>query len=430
MDSLPLLPLSNSQISPKDLANSWLEMGSMNNVIKTENMVPRTDPMAWQSSSSHGCSPMAEWDLPPMLPNLPSQPTHNHNTGYEPYDRCSGLRKASPGIRASRKKTTIACIHCVKAKAGCDRKRPCGRCVRLGKRNCIDRPINPRYKPRKTSRPDLGQMIRHGDDTKEILRSLFKEEQIDLSKDTLPLPPRRQQPDMSGGAMNMSAKLLLDPYFATAYGAAERTAQAWTQYFKTQPSGWDDEAKKVMAALLTWMACSDHQACANQLYEELLSAANVTTVEPVQILASWKPSSSSAIVPTVTYSFDYSKMGGSSDSALHCQIEYNSSVVRLFDGEEVFRAMVPLSIKWIRLEDWGNFVKDMLRAHVAPRARVQLHPVVRHYADVEFEFEGQMGGSTRGRMKSIRATMNQAGSPMSLSPCPAPASPEEFLNEI
>jgi len=409
----------------------------MNSVIKTENMARRnTDPMAWTSSSPRGLPPsMADWDLPPMvspsLPNLPTQPTT--------LDRSAGLRKASPGIRASRKKTTIACIHCVKAKAGCDRKRPCGRCVRLGKRNCIDRPINPRnqrYKPRKTpARTAVIDMMRN-DDTKEILRTLFKEEQIDLSKDTLPLPPR-QAPEMTGGAMNMSAKLLLDPYFATAYGAAERTAQAWTQYFKTRPEGWNDEAKKVMAALLTWMACSDHQACANQLYEELLSAANVTTVEPVQILASWKPSSSSAIVPTVTYSFDYSKIRGTSDSALHCQIEYNSSVVRLFDGEDVFRAMVPLSIKWIRLEDWGNFVKDLLRAHVAPRARVQLHPIVRHYADVEFEFEGNQmgfdwvaGGNTRGRMKSIRATMNQAGSPMSLSPCPTPASPEEFLTEI
>jgi len=361
------------------------------------------------------------WDLPPMIP----QPPHQHA-----YDRCSGLRKASPGIRASRKKTTIACIHCVKAKAGCDRKRPCGRCVRLGKHNCIDRPINPRnlrYKPRKQAPRTAAvvDMMRH-DDHKDILRTLFKDEQIDLGKvDTLPIPPRQPQPDMSG-SMTMSAKHLLDPYFATAYGAAERTAQAWTQYFKSAPEGWNDEAKKVMAALLTWMACSDHQGCANQLYEELLSAANVTTVEPVQILASWKPSSSSAIVPTVTYSFDYSKIRGSTDSALHCQIEYNSSVVRLFDGEEVFRAMVPLSIKWIRLEDWGNFVKDLLRAHEAPRTRVQLHPIVRHYADVEFEFEDNSmsfdcNTGTRGRMKSIRATLNTAGSPMSLSPCPAPA---------
>lgn len=422
MDTLPLLPLTNPSFSSKDLASNWLDMGSM---MKTENMSPA-------------------WDLPPMVHGQPHG-HHGQHHGGEHYDRVSGLRKASPGIRASRKKTTIACIHCVKAKAGCDRKRPCGRCVRLGKHNCMDRPINPRnqrYKPRRQSQSQPRtitalDMMRH-DDTKDILRTLFKEEQhIDLSKDTLPVPPRQSLPDMSG-SVTMSAKHLLDPYFATAYGAAERTAQAWTQYFKSSPAGWNDEAKKVMAALLTWMACSDHQACANRLYEELLSVANVTTVEPVQILASWKPSESSEIVPTVTYSFDYSKIRGSADSALHCQIEYNSSVVRLFDGEEVFRAMVPLSIKWIRLEDWGNFVTDLLRAHEAPRARVQLHPIVRHFADVEFEFENESMNdsmsfsrtSTRGRMRSIRATLNNAGSPMALSPSPAPASPDEFLTEL
>merc|ERR1719336_3406324 len=137
-----------------------------------------------------------------------------------------------------------------------------------------------------------------------------------MSKPISQLPPQipariPARPAKPVGPPAMSAKLLLDPYFSVAYGAAQRTAQAWTEYFKSRPEGWDDESKKVMAALLTWMACSDHQACANQLYEELLSAANVTTVEPVQILASWKPSSSSAIVPTVTYSFDYSKIRGS-----------------------------------------------------------------------------------------------------------------------
>merc|ERR1719211_792959 len=106
-------------------------------MIKTENMAPA-------------------WDLPPMV----HQPQ---------FDRSAGLRKASPGIRASRKKTTIACIHCVKAKAGCDRKRPCGRCVRLGKHNCIDRPINPRYRPRKTPRTTVLDMMRGQDDHKDIL---------------------------------------------------------------------------------------------------------------------------------------------------------------------------------------------------------------------------------------------------------------------
>jgi hypothetical protein len=142
-----------------------------------------------------------------------------------------------------------------------------------------------------------------------------------------------------------------------------------------------------------------------------------------------QPSSSSAIVPMVTYSFDYSRIHGSLNSALNCQIEYNSSIVRQFDGEEVFRAMVPLSIKWIRLEEWGGFVKDLLRAHVAPRTRVPLHPILRHYADVEFEFDNN-NGCSRGRLKSIRATMNSAGSPMSLSPCPQPSSPDEFLQDL
>jgi len=41
-----------------------------------------------------------------------------------------------------RKKVGVACINCVKAKAGCDCGRPCKRCVRKGLTNCVDRPVN------------------------------------------------------------------------------------------------------------------------------------------------------------------------------------------------------------------------------------------------------------------------------------------------
>lgn len=38
-----------------------------------------------------------------------------------------------------RKKTETACKHCMRAKATCDTKRPCGRCTRLFKNDCINR---------------------------------------------------------------------------------------------------------------------------------------------------------------------------------------------------------------------------------------------------------------------------------------------------
>eukprot|EP01083_Nonionella_stella_P018382 51230_1 len=43
---------------------------------------------------------------------------------------------------SKRKKTNIACVHCVQAKAGCDMLRPCRRCIRLNKPDCVDRIVN------------------------------------------------------------------------------------------------------------------------------------------------------------------------------------------------------------------------------------------------------------------------------------------------
>lgn len=51
-----------------------------------------------------------------------------------------------PGVKAIKrktfqwKKTLIACTNCQRAKGRCDKNRPCGRCVRTGKPNCVDRP--------------------------------------------------------------------------------------------------------------------------------------------------------------------------------------------------------------------------------------------------------------------------------------------------
>jgi len=50
-----------------------------------------------------------------------------------------GFPEQSPSLRL--KRTDVACINCCKAKTKCDQNRPCGRCVRLQKDNCIDRPL-------------------------------------------------------------------------------------------------------------------------------------------------------------------------------------------------------------------------------------------------------------------------------------------------
>lgn len=61
-----------------------------------------------------------------------------------------GMRTILSGKRQSRKKTNVACTNCVRAKAGCDQGRPCSRCQRLGKPNCVDRPINQRRRRKVT----------------------------------------------------------------------------------------------------------------------------------------------------------------------------------------------------------------------------------------------------------------------------------------
>ncbi|MES1920150.1 hypothetical protein MHBO_001860 [Bonamia ostreae] len=45
-----------------------------------------------------------------------------------------------------RKQTARACVNCVRAKAGCDKNRPCRRCIRLEKQSCVDRKLNPNRK--------------------------------------------------------------------------------------------------------------------------------------------------------------------------------------------------------------------------------------------------------------------------------------------
>ncbi len=53
--------------------------------------------------------------------------------------RSSVMHPVPPHTAKKRKKTDIACAHCFKAKAGCDMNRPCGRCVRLDKKHCVNR---------------------------------------------------------------------------------------------------------------------------------------------------------------------------------------------------------------------------------------------------------------------------------------------------
>lgn len=45
-----------------------------------------------------------------------------------------------------RKKTNRACESCRKAKTRCDEARPCHRCIRLGKKDCVDRPLTKRHR--------------------------------------------------------------------------------------------------------------------------------------------------------------------------------------------------------------------------------------------------------------------------------------------
>merc|ERR1712154_582614 len=62
--------------------------------------------------------------------------------------------RAVKNKKTGRKKTSIACYHCWKAKTRCAIKRPCDRCKRLGK-HCFDRPANTRKRQHKYRIPEL-----------------------------------------------------------------------------------------------------------------------------------------------------------------------------------------------------------------------------------------------------------------------------------
>eukprot|EP01083_Nonionella_stella_P043643 117757_1 len=62
---------------------------------------------------------------------------HRHTTKpITPAEKRRQVRNPKTG----RKKTSIACQHCWKSKTRCGIKRPCDRCVRLGHKDCHDRP--------------------------------------------------------------------------------------------------------------------------------------------------------------------------------------------------------------------------------------------------------------------------------------------------
>jgi hypothetical protein len=44
--------------------------------------------------------------------------------------------------RPKRRRTKRVCSNCFQAKSGCDAERPCGRCVRLRKIDCVDRALS------------------------------------------------------------------------------------------------------------------------------------------------------------------------------------------------------------------------------------------------------------------------------------------------
>mmetsp|Transcript_31076 Transcript_31076/g.50411 ORF Transcript_31076/g.50411 Transcript_31076/m.50411 type:complete len:252 (-) Transcript_31076:152-907(-) len=53
----------------------------------------------------------------------------------------NSTKRAVKNSQTGRKKTSIACVHCWRAKTRCAVERPCPRCVRLHK-TCVDRPLN------------------------------------------------------------------------------------------------------------------------------------------------------------------------------------------------------------------------------------------------------------------------------------------------
>ncbi|KAI8928547.1 hypothetical protein BC831DRAFT_93596 [Entophlyctis helioformis] len=73
------------------------------------------------------------------------------NQGKQPgsaRDRAKELARKRP------KQVGKACVHCKKAHLACDQARPCGRCARIGKADCVDVVHKPRGRPKlSTSKP-------------------------------------------------------------------------------------------------------------------------------------------------------------------------------------------------------------------------------------------------------------------------------------
>eukprot|EP01083_Nonionella_stella_P077240 210803_1 len=90
------------------------------------------DPVLCEMESV-GIPQLSDRELDPLLPD------HRDTRGvFTPAPTAEFL----PKFPRRRKQTSRACTNCVKAKAGCDRNRPCARCVRLQKPECINRNLN------------------------------------------------------------------------------------------------------------------------------------------------------------------------------------------------------------------------------------------------------------------------------------------------
>lgn len=243
---------------------------------------------------------------------------------------------------------------------------------------------------------------------------MFDQERVDMDErqivtaQKIIAQKRREMPikcEEKDTSTEMNARLMLDPHFSAAYTAAQKTIIAWRRYFEGNGQGWGNEPKLTLAALLTWMACAEHQGCANQLYEEMLHFAGVFKVQPVQIVAKWhKDDSLSHLGAVLQYNFDYSDIV--KESILLCNISYNQDVADMFSGEEVLRAMVPLSIKWIGTDNWGNFVSSLLESHQNQNWCVHCHPVLRAIAEIEVSFmQGSSDSRRRPRMARLTARL-------------------------
>merc|ERR550517_643959 len=96
-------------------------------------------------------------------------------------------------------------------------------------------------------------------------------------------------------------------------------------------------------------------------------------------------------------------------SVFLCYIHYNEELADLFQGEEVIRAMVPLSVKWLGLESWEGFITNMLDAHNQSQWYTHCHPVLQCTADFRTTFERLDRDASRGgqlpQMTTLTATL-------------------------